>query len=145
MTDEERLKASIEQIYTYGGSQFPEWRVAVIKSIQKILVNLDEFYADLLPELEMEYEQRDIVHCQIRNGWFYEAVSQAEQAIEDLLYHKIREHTVQAPASGVVTPAPGNEEPFSLSALMADDPPAVVTVAQTAFLTGWANIISALR
>lgn len=40
MTDEERLKASIEQIYTYGGSQFPEWRVAVIKSIQKILVNL---------------------------------------------------------------------------------------------------------
>ena len=86
MTDEELLKASIEQIYTYGGSQFPEWRVAVIKSIQKILVNLDEFYADLLPELEMEYEQRDIVHCQIRNGWFYEAVSQAEQAIEDLLY-----------------------------------------------------------
>ena len=62
MTDEERLKASIEQIYTYGGSQYPEWRVAAIKSIQKILVNLDEFYADLLPELEMEYEQRDIVH-----------------------------------------------------------------------------------
>ena len=84
MTDEERLKASIEQIYTYGGSQYPEWRVAAIKSIQKILVNLDEFYADLLPELEMEYAQRDIVHCQIRNGWFYEAVSQAEQAIEDL-------------------------------------------------------------
>ena len=26
----------------------------------------------------------DIVHGQIRNGWFYEAISQAEQAIEDL-------------------------------------------------------------
>ena len=60
-------------------------------------------------------------------------------------HHKIRKHTVQAPASVVVTPAPRNEEPFSLSALMADDPTAVVTVAQTAFLTGWANIISALR
>jgi hypothetical protein len=44
------------------------------------------------------------------------------------LYHKIREHTVQAPAFGVVTPAPGDEKPFSLSALMADDPATVVTV-----------------
>lgn len=84
MTDEERLKASIDQIYTYGGSQYLEWRVAAVKSIQKILLNLDVFYADLLPELEIGDEQRDIIHCQIRNGWFYEAVSQAEQAIEDL-------------------------------------------------------------
>jgi len=35
MTDEERLKASIDQIYTFNGSQYIERRVAVVKSIQK--------------------------------------------------------------------------------------------------------------
>ena len=84
MTKDERFKASVDQIYTYAGSQYTKWRVAAVKSIRKILVNLDEFYADILYELESENEQKDIVHCQIRNGWFYEAVSQAEQAIEEL-------------------------------------------------------------
>jgi len=84
MTGEERKQASIDQIYTHGVSQYPEWHVSAVKSIKKILLNLDDFYADLLPELETENENRDRVHCQIRNGWFYEAISQAEQAIEDL-------------------------------------------------------------
>ena len=43
-----------------------------------------ESYSDLGPCLEANDEERNIVHYQIRNGWFYEAVSQAEQAIEDL-------------------------------------------------------------
>ena len=84
MTDEERMTASIDQIYTYYGCQYTEWRIAVVKSIRKILLNLDDFYKEILPELEYEKDNRDLVHCQIRNGWFYEAVSQAEQAIEDL-------------------------------------------------------------
>ncbi len=84
MIDDERLKASIDQFYTYYGSQYTEWRIAVVKSIRKILLNLDQFYGDVIPELEYEGDDRDLVHCQIRNGWFYEAVSQAEQAIEDL-------------------------------------------------------------
>lgn len=84
MTDEERLATSIEQIYVYGDCQYTEWRIAAIKSIRKILLNLDDFYADLLSDLERDEEKRDLVHCQIRNGWLYEAVSQAEQAIEDL-------------------------------------------------------------
>ena len=84
MTDEERLTTSIEQILVYGDCQYTEWRIAAVRSIRKILLNLDEFYADLLPSLEREEEKRDLVHCQIRNGWLYEAVSQAEQAIEDL-------------------------------------------------------------
>ena len=84
MTNEERMAASIDQIYTYGNCQYTKWRVAVVKSIQKILLNLDDFYADILPEIEPENDPQDVVHCQIRNGWFYEAVSQTEQAIEDL-------------------------------------------------------------
>ena len=71
MTEKERLRASIDQIYTYGGSQYTEWRVAAVKSIQKILLNLDEFYADLIPELEAKDEQRDIVSMpSIRNALF---------------------------------------------------------------------------
>lgn len=84
MTDEERWRASIDQIYTYGNSQYPEWRVVAVKSIRKLLFNLEEFYGDMLPDLEYEGSQVDIVHGQIRSGWFYEAISQAEQAIEDL-------------------------------------------------------------
>ena len=84
MTDEERLTTSIEQIFVYGDCQYTEWRIAAVRSIRKILLNLDDFYADLLPDLERNGEKRDLVHCQIRNGWLYEAVSQAEQAIEDL-------------------------------------------------------------
>ena len=84
MTNEERMAASIDQIYTYGNCQYTKWRIAVVRSIQKMLLNLDDFYADILPDIEQEDNPQDVVHCQIRNGWFYEAVSQAEQAIEDL-------------------------------------------------------------
>lgn len=84
MTNEARLEASKTQIHTYVGCQYSEWRIVAVRSIQKILLNLDEFYSDLGPFLETNNEERDIIHYQIRNGWFYEAVSQAEQAIEDL-------------------------------------------------------------
>lgn len=84
MTNEERLTASIDQIKTFYNSQFIGWHLAAVKSIRKILLNLDDFYNDLLEELEFENEKHDIVHCQIRNGWFYEAVTHAEQVIEDL-------------------------------------------------------------
>ena len=82
MTDEERKIASIDQIYTYAGSQYTKWHLAVVKSVKKILLNLDDFYGTITPELgDAEF---DIVNVQIRNGWFYEAVAHAEQAIEDL-------------------------------------------------------------
>ena len=84
MTNEERLTASIDQIKTFNNSQFIRWHLAAVKSIRKLLLNLDDFYGDLLEDLELEDEKQDIVHCQIRNGWFYEAVTHAEQAIEDL-------------------------------------------------------------
>lgn len=84
MTNEERLTASIDQIKTFYNSQFIGWHLAAVKSIRKILLNLDDFYNDLLEELEFENEKHDIVHCQIRNGWFYEAVTHAELVIEDL-------------------------------------------------------------
>lgn len=37
-----------------------------------------------VPRDELKEEEPDIVNNQIKNGWLFEAVSQAEQAIEDL-------------------------------------------------------------
>lgn len=85
MTREERFKASREQIETYYYSQYFEWRLVAVKSIRKILLELDQFYKDDIKEYEKYYKDDvDVLHLQIRNGWFFEAVSQAEQAIEDL-------------------------------------------------------------
>ena len=83
MKKEERFKASVEQVLTYHNSQYRQWRVTVVKSIRKILLNLDVFYEDIIEEIQMD-ETQDIIHYQIRNGWFYEAVAQTVQAIEDL-------------------------------------------------------------
>ena len=55
-----------------------------MKSVQKILLGLDDFYSDIAPDLEYDGEESDIVHCQIRNGWLYDTVAHAEQTIEDL-------------------------------------------------------------
>lgn len=105
LTDEQRFKASVAQVYTYGNSQYTRWRIAALKSIQKILLNLDDFYSELLPELSISEENmnQDIVHEQIRNGWFYEAVSQAEQAIEDLFSTLMNTGDIAYFAKNVIT------------------------------------------
>ena len=61
------------------------------------------------------------------------------------LNHEIRQHTMQTSASGIVAFGTGDPKPFRLTALIPDDSVAMVTVAEVAFLTGWANIISALN
>ncbi len=79
MTDVERKKASIDQIYTYAGSRYSKWQVVAVKSIKKILLNLDDFSSEILKDMG---DSDDI--GAVRNAWFYEAVAHAEQAIEDL-------------------------------------------------------------
>lgn len=90
LTDESRKKAGISQMKVFYQNQYLFWRVAVVKSIRKILKTSDSFYEDLEDELcfdqsQLSPEERtDIVHNQIKNGWLFEAVAQAEQSIEDL-------------------------------------------------------------
>lgn len=84
MDKKELLTASIDQIETFYNSQFIRWHLTAVESIRKILLNLDDFYNDIISNIEYEDETADIVHCQIRNGWFCDAVAHAEQAIEDL-------------------------------------------------------------
>ena len=58
---------------------------------------------------------------------------------------EIREHAVDPAAPRIIAPASGDPEPFGSSALVTEDTFAVITIAELAFFTGWANIISALR
>lgn len=89
--DKERYLAGKAQMKVFRSNQYLYWRVAAVKSMRKIILNADEFYRDLEDELSFDKlddatteDQADIVNHQIRNGWLFEAVSQAEQAIEDL-------------------------------------------------------------
>lgn len=89
--NEERYRAGKAQMKVFGTNQYLYWRVAVVKSIRKIMLNSEDFYRDLGDEFTFDAdanllmdERPDIVNNQIRNGWMFEAVSQAEQAIEDL-------------------------------------------------------------
>ena len=60
------------------------------------------------------------------------------------LHQKIRKHTVDLPASGVITPASGDPKPFRVPTFMPEDTSAVIPVTQMTFITGRANIITAL-
>ncbi len=89
--DNERYSAGKAQMRVFRSNQYLYWRVAAVKSMRKIILSADEFYRDLEDELSFDKledvpaeEQADIINNEIRNGWLFEAVSQAEQSIEDL-------------------------------------------------------------
>ena len=60
------------------------------------------------------------------------------------LYHQIRQHAMKFSASRIVALASGDPEPFRDTAFVPEYALAVITVAQMAFFTGRANIITAL-
>ena len=60
------------------------------------------------------------------------------------LYQQIRQHAVEFSASRIITPAPGDPEPFRDAAFVPEDTFAVISVTQMALFAGWANIITAL-
>lgn len=86
MTDDEKLIAGNHQMRYYLACQYPMWRVAMIKSIKKILENADDFYEGLKYELRQSDDENGdkTVHTEIKNGLYFEALSQSMQAIEDL-------------------------------------------------------------
>lgn len=89
--DRERYLCGKAQMRMFGANQYPYWRVVAVKSIRKILLDADNFYSDLEDDIYSDISgkvepnnQIDVVNNEIKNGWMFEAVSQAEQAIEDL-------------------------------------------------------------
>ncbi|MGO5315168.1 hypothetical protein ACTQ1O_12320 [Bilifractor sp. LCP21S3_A7] len=86
LTDEARNKAGKAQMQQYLGSQYPEWHLVAIESIKKLILNGNNFYADLVTDDGplSDIATTDNINKEIRTGWLYEAVSHAEQSIEDL-------------------------------------------------------------
>lgn len=86
MNNDDRLKAGKHQLRYFLANQYPMWRVVMVKSIRKILDDLDSFYAPIHEEIKSYDDEilKDTEHCEIRNGLFFEALSQSIQAVEDL-------------------------------------------------------------
>lgn len=85
LTDEARIQAGKSQMLQYLNNQYIGWHVMAIESIRKIVLNADSFYTDILEKKELTNVcTEENINKELRNGWMYEAVSHAEQAIEDL-------------------------------------------------------------
>lgn len=89
--DKERYFSGKAQMKMFWSNQYLYWRVVAVKSMRKIIRSADKFYHDLEDEIYLgkldnsdTENQLDTVNNEIKNGWLFEAVSQAEQAIEDL-------------------------------------------------------------
>ena len=86
MNDKERIQAGKHQFKYFLSTQYPMWRVTLVKTIRKILEDPIGFYEPLYDEIQ-RYEDEDMpatIKCEVRNGLFFEALSQSIQAIEDL-------------------------------------------------------------
>lgn len=86
MDNNARLRAGKHQLRYYMSCQYPMWRVVMVKSIRRILDNLNEFYAPIREEIRSSEDEiiEDTEQVEIRNGLFFEALSQSVQAVEDL-------------------------------------------------------------
>ena len=87
LTDEARHAAGQAQMISYFENQYIGWHYVAIKSIKKIIVNINDFYSDFdfdKSNAEQDLFSPNMVDREIYNGWLYEALSHAEQAIEDL-------------------------------------------------------------
>lgn len=85
--DKERYFAGKAQMKVFYMNQYLYWRVVAVKSMRKMILQAEKFYEEA--EIDLSFSvpvngEIDIVNNQIRNGWLFEAVSQAEQAIEDV-------------------------------------------------------------
>lgn len=85
--DKERYLAGKAQMKVFHMNQYLYWRVVAVKSMREMILKAEKFYEEA--EIDLSFcasaeGEIDIVNNQIRNGWLFEAVSQAEQAIEDV-------------------------------------------------------------
>lgn len=85
--DKERDLAGKAQMKVFYMNQYLYWRVVAVKSMREMILKAEKFYEEAEINLSLGGSAEgeiDIVNNQIRNGWLFEAVSQAEQAIEDV-------------------------------------------------------------
>ena len=86
MTNEERTKASKDQILRYLFSYYPQWRVVKISAIKKILDNKYEFFKDIIPTFKQPDDDTGAatIPQELTNGLIFNALAECLQYIEDL-------------------------------------------------------------
>ena len=86
MNDQDRLRAGKHQLKYFLANQYPMWRVAMIKTIKRIMENPIDFYMPFFEDLRCNEEEKaeETITCEIRNGLIFEALAQSVQAIEDV-------------------------------------------------------------
>lgn len=85
LTEQEQFEAGKVQMYQYLDSQYLEWHLVAVESIKKMMLSADEFYQDMVGEkASLCFVESQQINNEIRLGWIYEALSHAEQSIEDL-------------------------------------------------------------
>lgn len=83
--DNEKFEAGKAQMYQYLDSQYLAWHMVAVESIKKLILNLDDFYGDMIGENHpLSIVEARQIKNEVRMGWIFEALSHAEQAIEDL-------------------------------------------------------------
>jgi hypothetical protein len=86
MTSQQRTKASVDLTLTYLQNYYPDWRLAKVLTIQKILAERYEFYKDIIEEVKSQPDGNGeaTIAQEIRNGLYFDAISQCVQYVEDL-------------------------------------------------------------
>jgi hypothetical protein len=86
MTPQQRTKASIDLTLTYIQNYYPDWRLAKVLTIKKLLADRYEFYKDLINDVRYHGDKTGeaTIAQEVKNGLYFDAISQCVQYVEDL-------------------------------------------------------------
>ena len=86
MTREQRTKASVDLTLTYIQNYYPDWRLAKVLTTKKLLAQRYDFYKDFIQDVKSHRDENGeaTIAQEIRNGLYFDAISQCVQYVEDL-------------------------------------------------------------
>ncbi|MCR8560302.1 hypothetical protein KXD93_21800 [Mucilaginibacter sp. BJC16-A38] len=86
LTSEQRRLASVDLTCTYLDNYYSEWRYTKVLTLQKLINNRYEFYADLAPQVKSDRDETGeaTIAQEIQNGLYFDTIAQCIQYIEDL-------------------------------------------------------------
>ncbi|WDF79047.1 hypothetical protein PQ469_03380 [Mucilaginibacter sp. KACC 22773] len=86
LTNEQRRLATVDLTLTYLNNYYSEWRYTKVLTLQKLIDNRYEFYADLTSKVKSNRDDTGeaTIAQEIQNGLYFDAIAQCIQYIEDL-------------------------------------------------------------
>jgi hypothetical protein len=86
MTPQQRMQASVDLTLTYIQNYYPDWRLAKVLTTKKLLAQRYEFYKDFIQDVKSHHDENGeaTIAQEIRNGLYFDAISQSVQYVEDL-------------------------------------------------------------